>query len=223
MIPLSPTDQSHLIHDLKIPLNVIMGYIGLLKDSPLDPTQKEDLEGIKKNVLFMVKLIDDLRTLFHEKPLVAEKKPFDGRIFMEEVAASFERSYRAKVECSFPPALPLETDPHILRRIMANLLENGYRHGSPESPLSLKGEIAGESCFFRIHNQTMGLGIPLEGYTPQEKLERRDSSVPTGLGLLVAQKLTELLMGTLQIKSGEREMEVVLSLALSPHRKGDES
>lgn len=218
---LSGEDQSHLIHDLKIPLNVILGYVGLLGDSPLGPTQREDLDGIERNIQFMVKLIDDLRTLFHKKPLVVEKKTFDGRFFLEELVASFQRSYRVRVESAFPQVLPLETDPHFLRRILGNLLENGCRYGSPGSSLSFKVEIEGESCFFRISNQTLGTEFSTEGYSPQEKLERRDSSVPTGLGLLVARKLTELLMGTFQIKLGEKEMEVILSLPLSPHKKGD--
>ncbi len=76
-------------HDLRSPLNVILGHVRLLlrgSRGPLGAPQKQSVESIERQVLRMVELVEDLLDLraLERGRLTLERHPGDLKALVEE-------------------------------------------------------------------------------------------------------------------------------------------
>lgn len=215
---------STVSHDLKTPLNTISGYSELIENSSLSEKQKYYLSQITSSSQFISQLVDDLLDFskLEAGKLPLEKVAFSLENIIENAANAVHQQYIEK-----PVALKIsisesiknkfyKSDPLRIRQVVNNLLGNAFKFtekGSVEirveelsnakTGVSKKNEISN----IQISVIDTGIGISKEKQElifnefTQAETEIAHKFGGNGLGLAISKKLTELLGGTLKVKS----------------------
>jgi signal transduction histidine kinase/CheY-like chemotaxis protein len=204
-------------HDLRTPMNGILGLSELLLQTPLQGRQHEWVEMIHQSGQTLLTLINDVLDLSRIEASGVELliAPLDPRLMVEEVALLVaERAQRKGLELSWrlAPGLPTEIlgDVGRLKQILLNLLGNAVKFTERGAvllrlfgaPTSDPGVV---SLTFEV--QDSGPGIPLEQqamiFEPFRQLHdtQRPRQAGSGLGLSIARQLAELMNGTLTLES----------------------
>ena len=210
-------------HELRTPLSNVQGYTEALRDGVLQP-DAATLDTIHRQVVYLARLIDDLR-------LLAETEAGDFRVHPEpeslgdiirQAAGAFGPKAAAQgvaVAAVAPedlPAVPL--DRTRIEQVIGNLVDNAIRHTPPGGTVTISaaataatpgrggdGEGGGGSVTVAVTDS--GAGIPAEALPYVfERLYRVDPSRDratggTGLGLTIARKLVEAHGGTITAES----------------------
>ncbi len=195
-------------HELRSPLASISGYLRLLSDSAaskLDSEETEFLKRCSRACENMEHIIDSLLQLARrggEGP-VNERVDLDAltRELWEELLPLSPHA-EPRLKTAFEPSL-VSADPLLLRRCMANLLDNALKHHQgPHSPYIEVGTavMEGETVVFVRDD---GPGIPPELRDELFNLYRRGSTSAPGLGvgLFMARKAVESWGGRIWVES----------------------
>lgn len=203
-------------HEIRTPINAILGMTSLLLDTSLDPQQQDWVQTIRYGGEVLLNLINDILDFskIESQKLELEEIPFSLLQLVEELldlmaaqAQSKELELMAWVDPSLPPTLI--GDPNRLRQILANLLSNAIKF-TPQGEVVVTveaGERDPEKQWVNVQVRDTGIGIP------PEKLDRLfkpfsqvDSSISrqfggTGLGLAISQRLCQLMGGAIGVES----------------------
>lgn len=203
-----------IIHDIRTPMNAVMGFLELLSMIETDPEKKNYLETAIRSGESMVTLINDALDLakMASGQMTVEKQPFDTLKEMSDVAKLFYNTCRKKgvfFLAYLDPSLPRQivTDVHRLKQILNNLLSNAVKFTPKGGTVRLSIEYNQEIDGIRVSVRDTGIGIAPERqkeiFTPfvQEKSSTSRQFGGTGLGLSISQQLTVLLGGKLQLES----------------------
>ncbi|MBL7473931.1 ATP-binding response regulator [Robertkochia sediminum] len=206
---------SMVSHDLRTPLNTILGYTELLAGNT--QTQKEAYYAgrIRTASNYVTKLVDDLLdyTKLEAGKVTIDPVPFQLPKLIKETAESVRTIYSNKpitLTYDFPEKLPgkLISDPHRVRQILNNLIGNAYKFTeSGTITLSLNHDAA--SDLVTIGVQDSGIGIPKEKQADifrefiQAEAGHEKKFGGSGLGLFISRKLAGLLEGDLKMTSEE--------------------
>lgn len=195
---------SVLSHELRTPINAIMGFGSILDDElagPLSPQQHTYMEKILCNSDRLLRLVDDLLVLSRAIAghLEIEARPMD---FSDAVARSFEAirpdaqdKQMALVE-DLPPDLPqVLADPLRLYQVLSHLLENALKFTPAGGTIRLSAHP--EGTFVRVTVADTGPGVPPEA-APRlfRKFTQLDMSATrsvggAGMGLSLVKTLVE--------------------------------
>lgn len=203
-------------HEIRTPINAILGMTSLLLDTSLDRQQQDWVQTIRYGGEVLLNLINDILDFskIESQKLELEEMPFSLLQLVEELldlmaaqAQSKELELMAWVDPSLPPTLI--GDPNRLRQILANLLSNAIKF-TPQGEVVVTveaGERDPEKQWVNVQVRDTGIGIP------PEKLDRLfkpfsqvDSSISrqfggTGLGLAISQRLCQLMGGAIGVES----------------------
>ncbi|MCB9443787.1 MAG: hypothetical protein H6669_06080 [Ardenticatenaceae bacterium] len=208
---------SRLSHDLRTPLNSMIGFANaLLDDSSLaEPVRTDYLRRIHKNGEYMQQMINDLLDLSRIEagklqlypvsiPLTAFLMEIVMLIQMEVQQKSFKFVYQ------FDDKLPdfVVTDETRLRQILINLLGNAIKF-TPKGSVTFRVNLVAPDKpeqMVRFEIIDTGVGISADDleriFEPFEQAgssEQREKG--TGLGLAISRHLVELLGGYLRAES----------------------
>jgi signal transduction histidine kinase/PAS domain-containing protein len=202
-------------HDLRTPLNSIMGHAELLSmgiPDTLSDAGLQRVERIRVSASHLLFLIDELLTfarLEGGRELLRPQE-IDAREIAQEVAAvveslAAERSLEVRLELPPEERLHLCTDPDRLRQVLINLAGNAVKYTE-------KGEVRlrlrrgpGDCVEFDVRDT--GIGIPSEHleriFEPFWQVDpaRRAAGGGAGLGLSVVRRLVGLLGGEVYVES----------------------
>ena len=214
-------------HDLRDPMNAIVGMTDLLLDSPLDADQRRCAETVADAARTMTTLINDLLDLsrLQRGDLQIAAEAFDlGQAarrtldLLRPCIGDRPVVVRLKAEAD---ALPwVVGDPGRLRQILANLVGNALTH--TQSGLVELGIVApegSEKVTFTVSDTGPGLEAAAlarlgEPFAPSDTAAQRQG---LGLGLAIARHLVVRMGGTLNLTSAPGQgTRVELSLPL-PH------
>ena len=207
---------ANISHEIRTPINAIMGMSQLLLAHPDAPSAKENLRIItaaSRNLLSLVNEVLDYSKLKAEK-LTLEHIPFRLRDLMESVTDTLSQQAQEKqleMVCDFDNSVPrtLIGDPTRLAQIITNLTANAIR-------FTERGEVVIRAHFqketFQKGRLTLevtdtGTGISKEAMpTLFDAFTQADGSITrrhggTGLGLAICQKLCALMEGTISATS----------------------
>src|SRR5690606_34831777 len=126
---------AQISHEIRTSLNVVIGMTTLVLGSALTPTQREDVESIRRSGSTLLALVDDTLDIsrIEAGKLTLVQRPFALRACIEEaldlMASQADRRQLALC-CRADPELPprIIGDSTRLRQIVINLLSNAIRY-----------------------------------------------------------------------------------------------
>lgn len=212
----------NMSHDIRTPMNAIIGFCKLLKTHQDDPAKREDylqkiedssnvLLSIINNVLQMARIEKGTETLVESNWDSAE---FNDSLFsvfsemMEQKGIKFTRQIdvlHKNVVC----------DSVKLREIFLNVLSNAYKYTNPGGQVNMNlKEVPCDKEGWAMYQTTIsdtGIGMS-EEFLPHlfEEFTREKSSTETkiegtGLGMPIVKRLVSLMDGTIVVKSKKGE------------------
>ncbi len=200
-------------HELRTPLNAIIGYGELLRAGlcgPLTADQEEKLARMRRSADELLRLVNqvlDLERMGAGKEHVFAEPTEVGDLVRATVAEvelqAAERGLRLIVDPPDPP-VTVVADVAKLRQILLNLLSNAVKY-TEHGEIRISVRPANSALQFVV--QDTGIGIHpdhrLRIFEPfwqaDQRLTRRVGG--TGLGLTIAQRLTQMLGGEISVES----------------------
>ncbi len=209
-------------HEIRTPINGVIGFTKLLRETPLNPEQRSFVDMIGSSGLTLEALISDILDMskIEAGKIDIEHAPFALRRTVEEVVMFFAPKARsagltldAKIDQDVPALV--NGDVNRLRQILVNLVGNAIkfteRGGVTVSLSCARGALVDNShrrelkLLFSVADT--GIGIPAD---KMDQLFRPFSQVDTsssrrrggtGLGLIISKRLCELMGGAIAAES----------------------
>jgi signal transduction histidine kinase len=202
---------ANVSHDLRTPLNVIIGFAQLaLEDTFGEPPL--ELRGILERMLASARqqltLVQDLLDVsrLELSGLTVKSAPIAlAPLFadMEFLVTSLVRHKPVRIVMEAPEQETwVLADPDRIRQILTNLLANAAKF-TDAGTITLRAAAAADAV--RIDVIDSGIGIPADQlssiFEPFRQVEGERAALGTGLGLAIAQRLASLMQGTLSVES----------------------
>ena len=201
---------SNMSHEVRTPLNAIVGFSAVLTDEDEsfdDESRREFSEIIKVNSFQLLKLINDILDFsdFENDNITFNIRTHDAVKLCNEVVETVMASRKLEVEMRFDTdlsVLMLDTDDARLRQVLINLLVNAAKFTEQGSiVLELKMADA-DTALFSVTDT--GCGIPPEKqHLIFERFEKLNDFVQgSGLGLSICQLIVKYMNGKRWVDSG---------------------
>ncbi|OGU17974.1 MAG: hypothetical protein A2076_14030 [Geobacteraceae bacterium GWC2_53_11] len=204
---------SRMSHELRTPMNAIVGFTQLLEDSPdhpLSEDQRDSLHEISTAGSHLLELINEILDLarIESGRLVLSLEPLElGDLCREclSLLTPLADQRSITLSSSIPPELRLLADRRRLRQVLLNLISNGIKYNREAGTVEITCEVATGSVV-RIMVRDSGSGIDPEFlprlFHPFERAASVDGLIEgTGIGLVLAKRLTEAMGGTIGVES----------------------
>ncbi len=199
---------SNVSHDIKTPLTSIISYVELLKQQPGDaPADPEYLEALERQSVKLKKLLEDLIEASKAQTgnLKAELEICNVNMVLHQVIGEYEEKLSAKqIELRIKtPEEPVNimADSRHLQRVLDNLFVNISKYAQPGTRAYLNLTAGTDDAVIELKN-TSSEPLNMTSDELLERFARGDSSRGSegnGLGLSIAQSLTELMNGKLRL------------------------
>ncbi len=211
---------ANMSHDIRTPLNGIMGMLRLTLDSDLDESQREKLESAKISTDFLFALLNDILDLskINAGQLVLENHAFSLSSFLADIQSMFslvssEKGLDFKVVSDDNVPDIVQGDSLRIRQILTNFLSNSIKFTHQGSIiLSVEARSPGNNdMLFQFIVKDTGIGIAddmlekiFDSFTQADVSTTRKYG-GTGLGLAICSQLVQLMDGAVNVSSTEGE------------------
>ena len=209
---------SHMSHDLRTPINGILGMLSILEKTQDDPErQRECRRKIRVSTEHLLSLVNDVllvSKLESGRPAAVEK-PFDLHTVLEDCVTILssqaeERGVRLELRRPDLRHEHLMGNSLQLRQILMNVIDNALKYNRPHGFVFVRVEETGfesGTAIFRFVVEDTGIGIGeafkehiFEPFT-QEHQGARTNYNGVGLGMAIVKKLVDQMKGTVEIDS----------------------
>ncbi len=220
-----------MTHEIRTPMSGLIGVVDLLAETPLDAEQRGQLSTLQNTGEAMLSLANDLLDFskIETGNLDLDRAPLDLLDLIEDVAALFApRLGGPEVELAIVcgPAVPtrVQGDALRLRQILMNLIGNAVKFTRKgKIVLFIDGSVRGGQAALTITVRDTGIGIaaadqarifaqyqqsrhpqsPNLQLPPDQPSDtgRAAAAQGTGLGLAIAERLVDLMGGTIEVAS----------------------
>lgn len=200
---------SSMSHELRSPLNAILGFAQLMaSDSPPPtPSQQASIDQILRAGWHLLELINDVLDLakIESGQVAISHEPVSLRDALRECESMIEPQARQRgIRVSFPE---VESHCHVradrtrFRQILLNLLSNAIKYNRPSGAVDVDCDLRAPGRI-RVSVRDTGLGLSQEQlgqlFQPFNRLgQDAGAEEGTGIGLVVAKRLTELMGGAI--------------------------
>jgi signal transduction histidine kinase/CheY-like chemotaxis protein/HPt (histidine-containing phosphotransfer) domain-containing protein len=203
-------------HEIRTPLNGIIPLLEILRDSKLQPDQRDYLNTAYGSAKQLLSIIDDILdySKIEANKLELEQVGMNVREVVDSVLRLMERPAQAKnlkVNLKLDPGvrIAMRGDPTRLRQVLTNLMSNAVKFtekGGIQVEVSKRSETrTHQELVFAIKDT--GIGISTDGQSKLFKaFQQADTSTTrtfggTGLGLVICQRIVTLMGGQIGVKS----------------------
>jgi PAS domain S-box-containing protein len=206
--------MAKLSHELKTPLNAIIGFSEALKDNALGPLTQEkmreyagDIHLASRHLLALVNDMLDMAKAETGNVAVRDEEIVVAELIREAMRMVETQANAAGVRTSLnlSPGIPrLRADRRLIRQVLLNLLTNAIKFTRPAGLVTVRGYRAPDGGIVVGVSDT-GIGIAREdipkALAPFGRVPTGLDIEGTGLGLPIAVSLIERHGGTLRLES----------------------
>lgn len=204
---------TNISHDLRTPLTAIGSYLDLLEQMPKSESVSRCLDVIRNRTEAMGQLTEELLQYTVASSPDNQKRPVDvslNRVLEENILAFFaafqEKGITPEIHIPETP-VTRRADPGGLSRVFSNILSNAIRYSDGDLEIRLT-----ENGYITFSNTASGMDA-----VQAERLFHRfytvaDGKKSTGLGLSIAQTLTEQMGGTISAEYNGGKLRIQLYL-----------
>ncbi len=204
---------SSMSHELRSPLNAILGFAQLMESASPLPTrpQAENIAQILQAGWHLLKLINeilDLAVIESGKVSLSPESVSLSEVMSECQAMMEPQAQQRGIRMTFPQfdnPIFVRADRTRLKQIVINLLSNAIKYNKEKGTVvvSCASSVPGR---MRLSVQDTGAGLPQEKlvqlFQPFNRLGQEAGGVAgTGIGLVVTKRLAELMEGILGVES----------------------
>ena len=207
---------ANISHEVRTPLNGILGMTALVLDEPLEDAQRDHMRTLKRCGENLLHLVDDLLDFSRIEAgrMEIEEVEIDLRELaaqlVEEHGLQARRKGGIEVRLEWADGAPerIIGDPVRLRQVLYNLLANAVKftaHGAITLRVWRNRSVRGEQLVLQVADQ--GIGIPeerreaiFESFTQADGTTTRNYG-GSGLGLAICRQLVELMDGCITLQS----------------------
>ena len=202
----------NISHELRTPVNAVLGLTGLLADpgaAPLSGEQAEQVRFIRSSATELLTLVDELMDLARAESGRLEPTPQDVDVagLCRELAGTTAPLMREGVRLDVdpgPPGLVLHSDPDLVRHVLRNLLSNAAKFTTVGSVSLVVTEEEG-AVVVAVSDTGIGLSEEDRSMVFEEFFQVRTSlhasTKGTGLGLPFARSVAQALGGDIEVES----------------------
>ncbi len=209
---------TNMSHEMRTPLNGIIGTTGLLLKSRLNREQKEMLEILKESSGNLLYLVNNLLEISrsgagkrnNRRDQIMIPSLLEKTISLFQPAA-IQKNISLKAEAPETLKYIIEADAYKISEVLSNLIGNALKFTQRGGFVILKGEFrkGGEKCkdYLRMEVKDNGPGIREEDQRFLfQKFSQVDQSLSrpyqgAGLGLAISKELVEQMQGTIGVES----------------------
>ncbi|OUL35801.1 PAS domain S-box protein [Nostoc sp. 106C] len=214
-----------LSHELRSPLNPILGWTKMLRGKRLDAAKTDlALETIERNAKLQAQLIEDLLDVSRilQGKMTLNVAPVNLAAIIEAALETVRLSAEAKsihIQTKFNSISgSVSGDANRLQQVVWNLLSNAVKFTPSEGRVEVQLEQVG--MYAQIQVKDTGIGITPEflphvfEYFRQEDSTRTRKFGGLGLGLAIVRHLTELHGGTVHADSSGQNLGATFTVRL---------
>jgi signal transduction histidine kinase/CheY-like chemotaxis protein len=231
---------ANMSHDIRNPLNGIVGLALALEDTKLDSKQREIIATLRECTTYLSSLVDDVLDFASIEAGKIELRP--GPFVPSDLLNSIVTTLKAEA-AQRGALITIETDPDVprmlrgdagrIQQILVNYLSNAlkYAGGHVRLAVSVAANSPGE-VEFSVADEGAGISEDEQKtlFTKFARLEgaRRDNIKGTGLGLAACRLLADAMGGSVGVESnpgrGSRFLlRLPLTIAAEPARVSDDT
>ncbi len=220
---------ARMSHELRTPLTSVLGFSKLMQQTRLTREQQQYCQIIDQTSTLLLTIIDDILDFsrLQSDAIELEQLPFSPRqclLNLLEMQAPMAQHKGLTLIEELSPELPeaLIGDPTRLAQVLTNLLSNAIKFTQDgEVRLSAQSIRAGRHCKLILSVSDTGIGISPEHQRHLfQAFSQADNTISrryggSGLGLVIAHRLTQMMGGSLELESQENlGTRIALTLTL---------
>ena len=229
---------SSMSHELRSPLNAILGFAQLISSEspPPTPSQTASIDQILHAGWYLLELINEILDLaqIESGKLALSLEPTSLAEVMAECQAMIEpQGQKRGISMTFPhfdtPCF-VDADRTRVKQVLINLLSNAIKYNQPNGTVAVDCVMSTPERI-RISVRDTGAGLPpemvLQLFQPFNRLGQENSAEEgTGIGLVMSKRLVEMMGGLIGVESTVGAGSVFwfeLNAAVAPHLTMDRS
>ncbi|WP_419581343.1 response regulator [Stieleria magnilauensis] len=205
---------ANMSHEIRTPMTAILGYAELLEEHVNDDLAHQHLRTIRRNGDFLLDIINDILDLskIEAGKLEVLREYFSPHKLIQDVRSIMEiraRENQLTFTVDYRGDIPsqIESDPKRLKQILINLLGNAVKF-TKQGSVSLVVELLdGGQPMLQFQVIDTGIGISAEQqrqlfqpfFQGNARVSREFGG--TGLGLVISQRLANMLGGGISVQS----------------------
>lgn len=203
---------SNMSHEIRSPLNSIIGYAHILHQDPDIPEhRRQAVETLKRSGEHLCSLVEDILDIarIEARKFDFKNQAFDFPSFIEHLVNLYQAQAEDKgltFHCQITTVLPrrIRGDEKRVGQILMNLLSNAIKFTS-QGVIQLRIAYASGVASFQVIDTGSGIDEQLqqEIFQPFTRLDSPSGNAiaGTGLGLTISKILTEVMGGELTVQS----------------------
>jgi PAS domain S-box-containing protein len=206
---------SSMSHELRSPLNAILGFAQLMSSDspPPTPSQTASIDQILHAGWYLLELINEILDLaqIESGRLALSSEPTSLAEVMLECQAMIEpQGQKRGIKMTFPRFdLPcfVNADRTRLKQVLINLLSNAIKYNQPNGTVVVDVDGSRKAPKrTRVSVKDTGAGLPpdmlMQLFQPFNRLgQERSAEEGTGIGLVMSKRLVELMEGEIGVES----------------------
>lgn len=200
-----------LSHEMRTPMNAILGFNDLLQVNALSARALELVSLVRQSADHLLTVINDILdySQMQTGQIVIRQEAFDPAATVQNAFALFAQrvgSLKIDYRLEMPDDLPALVlgDRHRLMQVLVNLLGNAIKF-TPQGSVTLRVRRVGEALEFAVQDTGIGIAASRQASI----FDRFEQATPqtaslyggNGLGLAICRHLVELLGGSIQVDS----------------------